>query len=68
MAFFNRNKKIKKKKGNAPEENQITSAEIARQRAEDIQSNYDSDDQFIAAQERWQRAKEEISVYIEQMN
>lgn len=44
MAFFNRNKKIKKKKGNAPEENQITSAEIARQRAEDIQSNYDSDD------------------------
>ena len=44
MAFFNRNKKIKKKKGNAPEENQITSAEIARQRAEDIQSNYDSDE------------------------
>lgn len=44
MAFFNRNKKIKKKKGNTPEENQITSAEIARQRAEDIQSNYDSDE------------------------
>lgn len=42
MAFF---RKSKKKKENAiPEENKIPSAEIAKQRAEDIQSNYDGDD------------------------
>lgn len=41
MAFF---RKGKKKKGNGiPEESKTPSAEIAKQRAEDIQSNYDSD-------------------------
>lgn len=41
MAFF---RKSKKKKGNEiQEENRIPSAEIAKQRAEDIQTNYDSD-------------------------
>lgn len=42
MAFF---RKGKKKKGNGiPEDSKTPSAEIAKQRAEDIQSNYDSDD------------------------
>lgn len=41
MAFF---RKGKKKKGNGiPEDSKTPSAEIAKQRAEDIQSNYDSD-------------------------
>ena len=41
MAFF---RKGKKKKGNGiPEESKTPSAEIAKQRAENIQSNYDSD-------------------------
>lgn len=41
MAFF---RKGKKKKGHGiPEESKTPSAEIAKQRAEDIQSNYDSD-------------------------
>ena len=34
---------------------------------EPIRSNYDSDEQFKAAQERWQRAKDEVGLYIEQM-
>ena len=42
MAFFRKGKK--KKENVIPEENKIPSAEIAKQRAEDIQSNYDSDD------------------------
>ena len=34
---------------------------------EPIRSNYDNDEQFKAAQERWQRAKDEVGLYIEQM-
>ncbi len=34
---------------------------------EPVRSNYDSDEQFKAAQERWQRAKDEVDFYIGQM-
>ena len=55
MAFF---RKGKKKKGNGiPEESKTPSAEIAKQRAEDIQSNYDSD----STNDDFDRGMEELS-------
>ncbi len=41
--------------------------ESPRVPAEPIRSNYDDDDQFQAAQGRWQQAKDEVGLYIEQM-
>lgn len=41
--------------------------ESPRMPLEPIRSNYDSDEQFKAAQDRWQKAKDEIGIYIEQM-
>ncbi len=41
--------------------------ESPRVPAEPIRSNYDSDEQFKAAQDRWQQAKNEVVTYIRQM-
>ncbi|MDY2984105.1 MAG: protein translocase subunit SecD [Synergistes jonesii] len=41
--------------------------ESPRVPAEPIRSNYDSDDQFKAAEERWNAAKNEVEEYVKQM-
>ena len=41
--------------------------ESPRVPAEPIRSNYDSDEQFKAAKDRWQQAKNEVSEYVRQM-
>ena len=41
--------------------------ESPRVPAQPIRSNYDSDEQFKAAQDRWQQAKNEVGNYIKQM-
>lgn len=41
--------------------------ESPRVPAEPVRSNYDSDEQFKTAQERWQKAKDEVSLYVKQM-
>ena len=41
--------------------------ESPRVPAEPVRSNYDSDEQFKAAQDRWQQAKNEVNVYVRQM-
>ncbi len=41
--------------------------ESPRVPAEPVRSNYDSDEQFKAAQDRWQQAKNEVSEYVRQM-
>ncbi len=41
--------------------------ESPRVPAQPIRSNYDNDEQFKAAQKRWQQAKNEVEAYIEEM-
>ncbi len=41
--------------------------ESPRVPAEPVRSNYDSDEQFKAAQDRWQQAKNEVNEYVRQM-
>ncbi|MBP8632972.1 MAG: protein translocase subunit SecD, partial [Synergistaceae bacterium] len=41
--------------------------ESPRVPAEPVRSNYDSDEQFRAAQDRWQQAKNEVDGYVKQM-
>lgn len=41
--------------------------ESPRVPAQPVRSNYDNDDQFKAAQGRWQQAKSEVDAYIEEM-
>lgn len=41
--------------------------ESPRVPAEPVRSNYDSDEQFKTAQERWQKAKDEVGIYVKQM-
>jgi len=41
--------------------------ESPRVPAKPIRSNYDSDEQFAAAQDRWQQAKNEVDEYVKQM-
>ncbi|HPX03802.1 MAG TPA: protein translocase subunit SecD [Synergistaceae bacterium] len=41
--------------------------ESPRVPAEPVRSNYDSDEQFRAAQDRWQQARDEVDGYVKQM-
>lgn len=41
--------------------------ESPRVPVEPVRSNYDSDEQFKTAQERWQKAKDEVGIYVKQM-